>query len=58
MHNLLTSSALARYSFIRLRQNYPLQLAGATFRVAIAVRVLQVQPQSALSRASWQIACS
>ena len=39
-------------------QNYPLQLSGATFKEAIAVRVLQVQHQSALSRAFKKIACS
>jgi len=41
-----------------VRQNYPLQLSGATVRVAIAVRVLQVQRQSALPRAFEEAACS
>jgi hypothetical protein len=41
-----------------LRQNYPLQLSGATVRVAIAVPVLQVQRQSALPRAFKKTACS
>ena len=39
-------------------QNYPLQLSGATFNEAIAFRRLQVQLQSALSRAFKKIACS
>ena len=39
-------------------QNYPLQPSGATVRVAITVRVLQVQRQSALSRAFKTTACS
>jgi hypothetical protein len=43
---------------VNLRQNYPLQLAGATVRVAIAVRLLEVQQQGALSRAFKTAACS
>jgi hypothetical protein len=35
----------------------PLQPSGAIVRVAIAVRVLEVQPQSALSRALKKAAC-
>jgi hypothetical protein len=35
-----------------------LQLSGATVRVAIAVRVLEVQRQSALSCAFKSAACS
>jgi hypothetical protein len=39
-------------------QNSQLQLARAMSRVAIAVRVLEVQRQSALSRAFKKAACS
>jgi hypothetical protein len=39
-------------------QNYPLQLSSAIIRVAIAVRPLGVQQQSALWRAFKQAACS
>jgi hypothetical protein len=39
-------------------QNYPLQLSGAMSKEVIAVRVLQVQLQSALPRAFEKAACS
>jgi hypothetical protein len=41
-----------------LPQNYPLQLSGARFKEAIAFDRLEVQLQSALSRAFKRIACS
>jgi hypothetical protein len=41
-----------------LPQNYPLQLAGARSKVVITVRLLEVQRQSALSRAFEKTACS
>jgi hypothetical protein len=41
-----------------VQQNYPLQLSGAMFKVVIAVRLLEVQQQGALSRALKNAACS
>ena len=43
---------------IKLLHNYRLQLSGATFKEAIAFRVLQVHHKSALSRAFESTACS
>jgi hypothetical protein len=43
---------------MRRRQNDPLQLSGAMSKVFIAVRLLEVQQQGALSRAFKSTACS
>jgi hypothetical protein len=40
------------------RQNYPLQLSGATVRVAIAVRVLQMQLKKRTIARLQESACS
>src|SRR5687767_13888061 len=45
------SRRLAPFAHMSVTQNYPLQLSGATVRVAIAVRLLQVQtPRRAAAR--------
>ena len=58
MTNLSSFSRAAQLVPMRLLYNYTLQPSGAIVRVVIAVRVLQVQTQSALSRAFERIARS
>jgi hypothetical protein len=53
-----SSSRAALSSLMRLLYNYPLQLSGAMFKEVITFRPLQVQQQSALSRAFESTACS